>query len=202
MTDGYQFTQNWFSDTCKYWPQLFNAIGWNSHEPKMILEIGSFEGQSTCWILENLINNEGSKLFCLDTFEGGEEYRNKGHDLESLFEKFSHNVGLTGKEDFVQILVGDSKQSLSQLICNELIFDFIYVDGSHRAKDVLADAVMSWMLLKKEGLIVFDDYLWEKFEVDISAAPKLGIDSFINCYAEEIHIIRTPQSYQVCLQKR
>ena len=201
MTNSYQFTQNWFIDICKYWPRLFNAIGWNRNEPKMILEIGSFEGQSTCWMLENLLESRESRLFCLDTFEGGEEHQAGEHNLESLFERFSHNVSLTGKEDLVQVLVGDSKQSLSQLIHHELIFDFIYVDGSHRAKDVLADAVMSWMLLKKGGLMIFDDYLWNKFE-NISAAPKLAIDSFVNCYAEEIHIINTPQNYQVCLLKK
>ncbi len=202
MTKDYQFTQNWFFQTCQYWPWLFGQIGWDAKEPKSILEIGSFEGQSTCWILENLIDNEKSMVFCLDSFEGGEEHQTGEHDLENLFDRFSYNVSLTGKEDSVQIFVGDSRQSLSQLICNELMFDFIYVDGSHKAKDVLADAVMSWILLRKGGLIIFDDYLWEKFEANISSAPKIAIDSFVNCYAEEVRILRTPQSYQVCLLKK
>ena len=202
ITQDYQFTQNWFSSVCQYWPHLFTHLGWNSKEPKMILEIGSFEGQSTCWMLENLIDHQESKIFCLDTFQGGEEHQTGEYGLESLFERFTHNVTQTGKEDFVQVLVGDSKNSLSHLICDELSFDFIYVDGSHRAKDVLADAVLSWMLLKKGGLMILDDYLWGVFEHDIASAPKMGIDSFINCYAEELTIIRIAQNYQVCLFKK
>jgi len=30
--------------------------------------------------------------------------------------------------------------------------DFIHVDGSHRARDLLANAVLSWDSLKKGGL--------------------------------------------------
>lgn len=202
MTQDYKFTQTWFFNVCQYWSQLFNNIGWNSKEPKMILEIGSFEGQSTCWMLENLIDHQDSQIFCLDTFEGGEEHQTGQHQLEDLFERFTYNVSKTGKEDYVQVVVGDSKYSLSQLISNELSFDFIYVDGSHRAKDVLADAVLSWILLKRGGLMIFDDYLWEFFEQDIVSAPKMAIDSFVNCYSQEIRIIRTLQNYQVCLLKK
>ena len=36
-------------------------------------------------------------------------------------------------------------------------FDFIYVDASHRAPDVLLDAVLAFQLLRIGGLIIFDD---------------------------------------------
>lgn len=209
MTKEYKFSQNWFLNVCQYWPQLFNSIGWNSKEAKMILEIGSFEGQSTCWILENLIDRDDSQMYCLDTFAVtldtlvGEEKNQTGKDdLDNLFARFMENVCVTGKEDLVKVFVGDSKYNLSKLIAEDLSFDFIYVDGSHQAKDVLADAVLSWMLLKKGGLIIFDDYLYGAFEDDLRAAPKIAIDSFINCYSDEIRIIRTPQNYQVCLLKK
>ncbi|WP_009547317.1 class I SAM-dependent methyltransferase [Crocosphaera subtropica] len=204
ITQDYQFTQTWFLNVCQYWPELFSRLGWNSKEPKMILEIGCFEGQATCWMLENLIDNENSQIFCLDIFEVPEEEQTGQYkyDLKDLFQRFIHNVSVTGKEDLVQVLVGDSKYNLSQLVSHELSFDFIYVDGSHDAKDVLADAILGWMLLKKGGLMIFDDYLWEFFEQDIVSAPKMGIDSFINCYSREIRIIRTPQNYQVCLLKK
>jgi len=39
-------------------------------------------------------------------------------------------------------------------------FDYISIDGSHEAADVLSDAVLSWPLLKTGGLICFDDYEW------------------------------------------
>ena len=89
---------------------------------------------------------------------------------------------------------------MCELVCDGLEFDFIYVDGSHQAQDVLADAVMSWMLLRKGGLLIFDDYLWEKN--DFLSTPKFAIDSFVNCYVNEIKFIITPQNYQFCLLKK
>ena len=39
-------------------------------------------------------------------------------------------------------------------------FDLIYIDGSHFFNDVLIDAIKSFELLKKGGIIIFDDFLW------------------------------------------
>lgn len=51
-----------------------------------------------------------------------------------------------------------SQDWLCQLPVNA--FDFYYVDGSHVAPDVMADAVLGWRLLKPGGIMVFDDYEW------------------------------------------
>jgi hypothetical protein len=32
----------------------------------------------------------------------------------------------------------------------------IYIDGSHEPMDVLTDAVMSWPLLRSNGILIFD----------------------------------------------
>jgi hypothetical protein len=37
----------------------------NFGKPKNVLEIGSFEGRSTCWLLENT----DAKVTCVDTWE-------------------------------------------------------------------------------------------------------------------------------------
>ena len=40
-------------------------------------------------------------------------------------------------------------------------FDVAYVDGSHAARDVIGDGVMCWELLRRGGVVVFDDYRWD-----------------------------------------
>jgi predicted O-methyltransferase YrrM len=58
-------------------------------------------------------------------------------------------------------------------------YDFIYVDGSHTAADVLLDARLSLRCLKRPGGVVFfDDYLW-KHGPDSADWPKLGVDAFM-----------------------
>lgn len=32
----------------------------------------------------------------------------------------------------------------------------VYIDGSHAAKDVIADAVLAWALLRPGGVLIFD----------------------------------------------
>ena len=39
-------------------------------------------------------------------------------------------------------------------------YDVVYIDGSHFYKDVLNDAMNSYKLLKKNGIIIFDDFLY------------------------------------------
>ena len=40
------------------------------------------------------------------------------------------------------------------------LFDLIYIDGSHSAKDVLLDSLLAWRLLRPGGAMVWDDYEW------------------------------------------
>lgn len=41
-------------------------------------------------------------------------------------------------------------------------FDLVYIDGSHLRLDVLSDASMAWRLLREGGVMVFDDYEWDR----------------------------------------
>lgn len=36
----------------------------------------------------------------------------------------------------------------------------MYIDGSHAAKDVIADAVLAWALLRPGGVLIFDGERW------------------------------------------
>lgn len=78
-------------------------------------------------------------------------------------------------------------------------FDFISIDGSHEAADVLSDAVLSWPLLKAGGLICFDDYEWW-IDPAPERSPKLAIDSFLSVMRSQCEIVR--KGYQVWVRKR
>ena len=68
------------------------------------------------------------------------------------------------------------------------MFDFIYVDGSHQAPDVLCDAVMAWRVLRDGGVMVFDDYLWGDPRMPLHR-PKVAIDAFMNIFAAELIVL-------------
>ena len=209
MTE-YKFTQDWFSWAPAVWEQLIPLLP----ERKKFLEIGSFEGRSATWIIENMLDNEAvpGSVLCIDTWEGGEEHNNG--EMSGAEERFKHNVGVaqakywkrTGNLDaysIVDTFKGKSDLALAHIrAVDERYwdeFDFIYIDGSHVAKDVLTDACMAWPLLKKQGIMVFDDYMWGEPR-DILHRPKPAIDAFVNIFAEEVDMVH--MGYQLIVRKK
>ena len=67
------------------------------------------------------------------------------------------------------------------------MYDFIYIDGSHKSSDTFVDAYWAHKMLKQEGIIIYDDYSWNDptKKDDIDHAPKLGIDVWQLMYGHE-----------------
>jgi predicted O-methyltransferase YrrM len=180
----YKFTADWFSHNIPTWEKILDRF---KGKPNIhYLEIGVFEGMSAFWMLENILTHSTSKLTCIDIFP------------KQIEERFYANLKKSGFEDRVTVVKGKSQKELKRFSDNS--FDIIYIDGGHTAADVLADAVLSWPLLKEEGILIFDDYLWKKKENPPQMTPKIAIDAFITVYINHIEIIH--HAYQVVLKKR
>ena len=196
----YQFTKDWFQWAPEVWKQLIPHL---PSEPgnRKFLEVGSFEGRSTVWIMENMMQ-DGDYMLCIDTWEGGEEHGEE--DMDTVFMRFRANVQAAREKTGIKN-VGHSRQNSVEGLAEEICewagtYDFIYIDGSHIAKDVLTDACMAWPLLKPKGLMVFDDYLWSPSARDILHRPKAAIDAFCNLFAEEAEIVHV--GYQLVVRKK
>ena len=92
---------------------------------------------------------------------------------------------------------GYSDDCLVQLIAGGMAgsVDFIYIDGSHQAADVLSDAVLAFKLLKVGGHLVFDDYIWSEtlpYGQDPVRCPKPAIDAFTTLYCRRLQILEAP----------
>src|SRR6476646_2575452 len=191
----YTFTSDWFS---------FNIPTWQVHLQQFVgqpnltcLEIGSWEGRSTCWLLENVLTHPSATITCVDTFEGSFEHQSYDPDyIKSLEDRFDFNIQQSDASEKVKKIVGSSHQVLKTLPSN--IYDFIYIDGSHLACDVLIDAVLSWPLVKVQGLLVFDDYDF-RFPNNPNQNTQIGIDAFINSFLPKIEVIH--RGHQLILKK-
>jgi predicted O-methyltransferase YrrM len=78
-------------------------------------------------------------------------------------------------------------------------YDFIYIDGSHKAADVLEDAVLSFRLLKVGGLLIFDDYAWNGGGPTEFDNPRRGIDAFYHAYGNQLK--QAHVSYQAIFER-
>jgi predicted O-methyltransferase YrrM len=150
------------------------------------LEIGSFEGRSALWLLENILTHPSSQLICVDPF------------LPHIEVRFDHNLRLCANPQRLQKRQGYSQDVLPTLPSHH--FDLIYVDGNHQAVHVLFDAMQAWRLLKKGGILIFDDYQWhDKTDPRASQRPQLAIDLFLEQHANQLECLHI--GWQVIVQK-
>jgi precorrin-6B methylase 2 len=190
--NNYIFTVDWFSYNIPIWTHYLNEL---KDKPNLhFLEIGSYEGRSTVWLLENILTSNTSTITCIDTFEGSIEHiLHFQNDIKNLFDIFSHNISKFKNK--VNIIKDKSQDALKKI--NEK-YDFIYVDGDHKASSVIEDAILSFPLLKKGGIMIFDDYLWFEMKKFIDN-PKVAIDAFLEIYADKIIILY--KNHQVIIEK-
>jgi len=210
MDSKYQFTADMFTRCEQTWPNIFNLIKWDPRKKCQIVEIGSFEGRATVWILDNLIQHSDSKVYCIDPFiatgrKEKEVVRQMQLDWGQIFQRFQANITLTGKAGQVELLQKPSSVALSSLLAVEAgQVDFVYVDGSHRAPDALSDMIFSYHLLRNGGLMICDDYTWTleaRTEIDTLSNPKIAIDAFSTIFRRSLVLIADLPLYQMAFIK-
>jgi predicted O-methyltransferase YrrM len=200
---GRIFTQDWFSRSIPAWTAVLGTLAKRSPDLR-VLEVGVFEGRSTCWLLENFCKTAECGIVAVDSFAGGEEHQ--GMNLGGLRGRFEANVAAAGSKCPVEVRQGDSLGELCRLVVELPAghFDFISIDASHRACDVIGDAVLAFRLLKPGGVMAFDDYLWSPFRrgsEDPLATPKMAVDAFTTLFSRQARIVPGLPLYQIYLQK-
>ncbi len=179
---GYAFSADYVSSLAPTWEKHLGEF--TAKSDVRMLEIGSFEGRSAIWFLENILTHPTSSITCVDIFSRG---RGK---------LFDHNIKVSGHSDKVFKLKGRSENILPSM--KEESFDIVYIDGDHHASNVLMDAVSSWFLLKNGGVMIFDDYEWEP-EKPPEERPQMAIDIFLRAFQRRLELLH--KGYQVIIRK-
>lgn len=186
------FSTDWFSTRVPVWDDVLARF--RGAPDIHFIEIGSWEGMSACWLLLEILTHPSSTLTCIDPFEHEHHSSSLHCDFEGLFDA---NVTATGAADRVTKIRGTSLSALRRLPLEH--YHLVYIDGSHRAPDVLTDAVLAWPLLRPEGILIFDDYEWCYDERPLWQ-PKAAIDAFTSVFADGLDVIH--RGWQVIVQKR
>ena len=129
--ENFKFTNTWFNDAAKQqWEKLISQI-----KPKRILEIGSYEGASTCYLIQKLAQESSIEIHCIDAWniEMGDDtdYKHYGSnvDMSAVESRFRLNTKLaiekvSKKVDLV-VHKGFSDDQLSKLLSNgKRLFSF------------------------------------------------------------------------------
>jgi predicted O-methyltransferase YrrM len=199
--EKYNFTKPWFFNR-----DLKNVINVDTNRELHILEIGSYEGKSTIWFIDTFLKNKFSTITCIDPWldcihnsQSRITYRND-KDRDAIFNRFSNNIDLTGKSESVIVERDFSYNTLKKLFLNNKQYDIVYIDGNHTASFVLEDSVLSFPLVKKGGLLIWDDYNWTSpVGTSKDLTPKIAIDGFLSCYSSYLKILH--KEYKVVVEK-
>jgi predicted O-methyltransferase YrrM len=183
------FTADWFSPNI---PALKEILKSYIDKECLILELGCFEGRATLWFLNYLPK---SVVEAVDVFFETPEYKQYGGYTHSYEETFRGNVESYGERVYTH--KDSSFDYLVQALSTKprVLFDIIYVDGSHEAINVLKDMLLGWEVLKTGGVMICDDYAWTR-RVD---CPKIAIDIFLSLYAGKYELLE--KGYQVAVRK-
>jgi len=162
------------------------------------LEIGAFYGANVISVGKTYGSHPESELYCIDPWIEYNDYPEYKNKQENTYNTFLRNVDNSGLKDKIKIKRGFSDQEIVKFKDN--FFDIIYIDGNHEPEYVLEDAVLSFRKLKVGGIMIFDDYNWNKGKKN----PKLAIDKFLKEYKEKINILGIPpkSGNQVIIQKK
>jgi predicted O-methyltransferase YrrM len=184
----YRFTNEWFTPHVEAWTKLLDHV-----RPTQILEVGCYEGRATTFLIERCTRYGAPDLTCVDTWQGAADLPPKV--MEGVEERFDSNVRLatdwSGRAT-VEKIKKPSALALPELIAAGTQFDFIYIDGSHVAADVLTDAIDGFRLLRVGGAMVLDDYVWcmeTHGKEDLANMPKPAIDAFVNLFIRKIQLV-------------
>jgi predicted O-methyltransferase YrrM len=196
MAANFEFTYDWVSRAIPDWQRelapMAGAAGLR------FAEVGVYEGRATVWFLRNVLTHPSARIDCIDSFVW--DGKPADTDMQIVKRRFLSNIKLTGAAEKVRLIETRSDDGLCGLAPSS--YDCIYIDGSHRAPDVLSDAILSFRLLKPAGLLIFDDYHIARIRKKEPSLddPKVAIDAFLAIYAGRLEIVWA--GYQVVVRRR
>lgn len=189
-----KFTTDWTTNNTEIWRKHLNPL---IHKPGVRgLEVGTWEGRSTAWLLENITTGTGATLMTIDR-----DHSRFEANREILIEKYG--------EGRLHVVTDDAFHALVHHLAMDLPpFDFIYLDGPKDAGDLVDQAVLCWKSLKPGGVLIFDDYLWpgqgpplfENLPRHYSNPPRIGIDAFMQTHYLAFDLLH--KGWQIIIRKK
>jgi len=145
-----------------------------SLKPKVVVEIGSARGRSTCFIGTGLKENGAGKLYAIDPHT-----KTAWNDLESVdtFEILQGNLKKLKLESQVEILRQTSDAAAAGWTRQ---IDLLFIDGDHSYDGAMRDWELFSPFVQPFGSVVFHDTLWDLKPDPKYARPDMGVPRVVD----------------------
>ena len=185
---NYKYTQDWFlfSEIRKL---LLKFV--DKSKPNNILEIGCFEGLSSVFFADNLLDDPNSSLTCVDPFLNIDNNDHKQFLDNKEEGNFDNNIAICKNSDKINVHKITSDQFF---INNTKTYNLIYIDGCHEPDFIQRDMENSFMCLEKNGIMWMDDYGGGD-----GIQIKNTMNHFLRKYRNQFILIHS--GYQLAIQK-
>lgn len=171
--------------------------------PNSYVEVGVFEGATTLWMSDNITPHHPTlKIYAIDPHVGSIDM---GEDFNIVQKTFANNLELNQHKN-IEYIQKHSQKGLLDLINRDIQAELIYIDGDHKAAEVLTDLVLSWQLLKVGGVILCDDtttwrYTDKNGTESAQMSVRMAVEMFIQCNWHKVRILNLPDNSQTAFLK-
>lgn len=131
------------------------------YKPKVIIEIGTFHGQRAESMIDSALKfNNDVEYYGFDLFDDFKEFQKefcyKGvAKIEEVKRKLS-------RFNNINLIKGNTRETLKDFNINP---DFVFLDGGHSLETVQSDWNNILRLMKKNTVVIFDDYYHNRLDV-------------------------------------
>jgi len=179
---------NWFEGQRHYFERNVPTV------PLRALQIGTYTGDATEWLLNNRTVHE---LWDVDTWQGSHEEAHDSIDFKSV-EQYYDSRNFDAR---VLKCKGTSDAFFNPGAYYNRTFNFIYIDGDHTALQTALDGLNAFKVLEPGGVMAFDDYLWhmDNPSYAIEDTPVHGVEAALKVFGSRVEVIDS--GYQLWIKK-
>jgi len=173
IKDYWQSVHGWFDFQDVY----FTAVS-VARPGDILVEIGSFVGKSTCFMLETIYNsNKKLDFYAVDLWDmyfmnaesntpntimlpwnqsAKDWVETEGSD--AMFKKFADNIKQSGYGEFLKGAIKENSATAARHFADKSVF-FAFIDAGHSYESVNADIKAWYPKIKSGGFLAGHDYL-------------------------------------------
>jgi hypothetical protein len=204
---GMEFTRQWFRNRNLPTFREYIHPKW-AGQPITYLELGVFEGQSMCWMLQHILTDLDARAVGIDPWLMTTKLDEDA--MEDVHERAVDNLRgpmltrIAGGHPKCTLFRANSAEILRRMVgrhgfagIKSGTVDLCMVDGNHNALAVLDDLRLVYQLVKPRGWILCDDWNNDRPKVD---HVKEGVEMWLKEVGEGVRT-EWQHKYMICFSK-
>jgi hypothetical protein len=141
------YTDTSFNTLVPQLEQVLKGSGKLDGKEQSVLVQGGYEGLSSVWLSNKLLQHDDSYMQIISQFKNNTEAQVCA--FNTYFSKYYYKLNI--------VPIGQDDTLLEQGVKDpDIRFDVIFSDGNKTFKEVLYDGILQWNLLKRGGILIFN----------------------------------------------